>query len=91
MVRQGIKDRWPVVAQRLAELKLEPRNLCYIGDDLPDLEVVQRAGLGVAVADACSELREAAGLITRTPGGQGAVREVVERILQAQQRRQQAA
>jgi 3-deoxy-D-manno-octulosonate 8-phosphate phosphatase (KDO 8-P phosphatase) len=45
--------------------------------------VVTRCGVGVAVADACSELVDAAGLVTRLPGGRGAVREVIERMLKA--------
>jgi len=40
-------------------------------------------GLGVAVADACPELRAAAGLVTRLPGGRGAVRELIEQLLKA--------
>ena len=53
------------------------------GDDLPDLPVVSRCGLGAAVADACPELIAAATLVTRLPGGRGAVRELVERMLRA--------
>ena len=55
----------------------------FVGDDLPDLPVVQRCGVGVAVADACPELKAAAMLVTDRPGGRGAVREVVERLLRA--------
>jgi 3-deoxy-D-manno-octulosonate 8-phosphate phosphatase (KDO 8-P phosphatase) len=57
--------------------------VAFVGDDLPDLPVVERCGLGVAVADACPELVAAAHLVTRLPGGKGAVREVVERLLEA--------
>ena len=68
------------------ELRLSPAQVCYIGDDLPDLPVVRAAGLGVAVADACAELRQAAHYVTTLPGGSGAVRETVELILKAQTR-----
>ena len=69
-----------------AELGLAAGQLCYIGDDLPDLPAVRLAGLGVAVADACEELRQAADYVTTAPGGRGAVRETIETILKAQSR-----
>jgi 3-deoxy-D-manno-octulosonate 8-phosphate phosphatase KdsC-like HAD superfamily phosphatase len=55
----------------------------FIGDDLPDLAVIMRCGVGVAVANACPEVIEAAAIVTRLPGGQGAVREVIEQLLKA--------
>ena len=64
-----------------AELDVEPEHVCYIGDDLPDLPVMRTVGLGVAVADATEEVRQAAHHITTLRGGQGAVRETIERIL----------
>ena len=60
--------------------------MCYIGDDLPDLATIKLAGLGIAVADACKEVREAADYVTTAAGGQGAVRETIELILKAQHR-----
>jgi 3-deoxy-D-manno-octulosonate 8-phosphate phosphatase (KDO 8-P phosphatase) len=63
---------------------LEPRQVCYVGDDLVDLPVLRAAGLAAAPADAVAEVREAAHLVTAAPGGRGAVREVIERILRAQ-------
>ena len=52
----------------LAELQLRSDHVCYIGDDLPDLAAIRFAGLGVAVADAAAEVREAADYVTRLPG-----------------------
>jgi YrbI family 3-deoxy-D-manno-octulosonate 8-phosphate phosphatase len=86
IVRQGAIDKLATTLEILAEHGLSPQQVCYIGDDLPDLRVVRAVGLGVAVADACPELREAAGYVTQLAGGNGAVREVVELILKAQQR-----
>ena len=60
--------------------------VAYVGDDLPDLPILQRVGLGVAVADAVVEVRRAAHYVTVAKGGEGAVREVVELILKAQGR-----
>jgi 3-deoxy-D-manno-octulosonate 8-phosphate phosphatase (KDO 8-P phosphatase) len=86
IIRQGTADKLAVVRQIVAELGLKPRQTCYLGDDLPDLSAVRAVGLGVAVADACSELRQAAHYVTTAGGGAGAVRETVELILKAQQR-----
>jgi len=86
IVRQGALDKLATALDILAELGLVPQQVCYIGDDLPDLPVIRAVGLGVAVADGCAEVRQAAAYVTSTPGGMGAVREVVELILKAQQR-----
>lgn len=86
IIRQGAGDKLTAMQQVLDELDLTPEQTCYVGDDLPDLPVVRAAGLGVAVADACPELCQAADLVTKAPGGSGAVREVVETILKAQRR-----
>jgi 3-deoxy-D-manno-octulosonate 8-phosphate phosphatase (KDO 8-P phosphatase) len=61
-------------------------DVCYVGDDVVDVGVLQRAGVGVAVADAVREARAAARYVTRAPGGLGAVREVAELILKARNR-----
>lgn len=58
----------------------------YLGDDLPDIPVSRRAGLAVAVADAAPEVKAACHYVTEARGGQGAAREVVELILKAQGR-----
>ena len=57
--------------------------VCYIGDDLPDTPLLRRAGLGVAVANARPEVKSVADYVTVTPGGQGALREVIELIMKA--------
>ena len=54
---------------------------CFVGDDLPDLPLLRRVGLPVAVANAVPEVRDAARFVTSRPGGSGAVREVAEAIL----------
>ncbi|NUQ64796.1 MAG: HAD hydrolase family protein [Pirellulales bacterium] len=86
IVRQGAGDKLATAQEILSELKIAPQAACYIGDDLPDMPVARTMGLGVAVADACLELREVAHYVTTAAGGQGAVREVIEMILRAQRR-----
>jgi len=57
--------------------------VAFLGDDLPDLTVMRRVGLSVAVANAAPEVRRAADYRTKAPGGKGAAREVVELILKS--------
>jgi 3-deoxy-D-manno-octulosonate 8-phosphate phosphatase (KDO 8-P phosphatase) len=86
IVRQATADKLAAALAVMTELKLPTGQVCYIGDDLPDLRVAASVGLAVAVADACVEMRAAAHYVTALPGGQGAVRETIEMILRAQQR-----
>lgn len=62
----------------------------FLGDDLPDMPVARRAGLAVAVANAAPELKDICHYITVAKGGEGAAREVVELILKAQGRWEEA-
>jgi len=55
----------------------------FVGDDLADLPLLRRVGLPIAVANAVPEAKAAAALVTRTPGGHGAVREIAEALLRA--------
>jgi YrbI family 3-deoxy-D-manno-octulosonate 8-phosphate phosphatase len=84
LIRQGISDKLTTAKQIMTELGLKRHQVCYLGDDLPDLPVVRAVGLGVAVADGCAELRQAAHYVTTAAGGAGAVRETIELILKAQ-------
>src|SRR5436305_6096484 len=68
----------------LAEENLTNEEVCYIGDDVVDIPLLRRAGLAVAVADAVAEVKPFAHLVTTRAGGRGAVREVIELILEAQ-------
>jgi 3-deoxy-D-manno-octulosonate 8-phosphate phosphatase (KDO 8-P phosphatase) len=82
-VRQGVDDKLVVAQAIIEECGLSWEQTAFMGDDLPDLPVVARCGVGAAVADACPELIAAAGVVTSLPGGRGAVRELVERMLRA--------
>jgi 3-deoxy-D-manno-octulosonate 8-phosphate phosphatase (KDO 8-P phosphatase) len=64
--------------------------VAYMGDDLPDMPVAKRAGLAVAVANAAPELKAICHYVTRADGGEGSAREVVELILKAQGRWEEA-
>jgi len=81
MVHQGIADKLPVAQAICDQLGLQRSQVCYVGDDLPDVPVLRSVGLAIAVADAAAEARAAAHYITSVRGGQGAIREVVELVL----------
>ncbi len=68
----------------LKEFKLKDEQASFIADELVDLSVMKRVGLAVAVKNACPELKSQADYITKRPGGEGAVREIVELILKSQ-------
>ncbi|HEY6166405.1 MAG TPA: HAD hydrolase family protein, partial [Verrucomicrobiae bacterium] len=68
----------------LAEAKVGWDEVCYIGDDIVDLGVLRRAGVAAAPANAVAEAKAAAHYVTRREGGHGAVREVIQLILEAQ-------
>ncbi len=83
-VIQGAREKGGPFRALLAEIAMEPRQVCYMGDDLPDLPVLRAAGLAACPGDAVEEVREAVHYVARAPGGRGAIREVVELILKSQ-------
>jgi 3-deoxy-D-manno-octulosonate 8-phosphate phosphatase (KDO 8-P phosphatase) len=83
-VLQGVGDKLAAFHQVLAATGRTPEEVCVLGDDLPDLPVLRRAGLAMAVADACPEVRQLAHHVTCAPGGRGAVREAIELMLRCQ-------
>lgn len=83
---QGREDKLVALRELAAQLGLALEHIAYVGDDWPDLPAIRAAGLGVAVANAHAELRSHADYVTRLEGGRGAVREVCDLILRAQDR-----
>ncbi|MFB3145382.1 MAG: KdsC family phosphatase [Candidatus Methylomirabilales bacterium] len=83
-VHTGVEDKVGVYRELLMRYHLDDAGVAYMGDDLPDLPLLQRAGLAISVADAPVEVRSAAHLVTSLPGGKGAVREAVEWLLKSQ-------
>lgn len=83
-VLQGYKDKTAGLATICESLSVTPEQCAYIGDDLADLPVIIAVGVGIAVADAAAEVKESARTVTEHSGGRGAVREVIEALLRAQ-------
>lgn len=61
-----------------------PQKVMYMGDDIPDLEAMKMAGLAVCPADAAEEIKAISAYVSPFPGGHGAVRDVIEKVLKAQ-------
>lgn len=85
-VYQGKPKKLASYEEILAKAGAKDEEVAYIGDDIPDLPLLARAGLAVAVGDAAVEVKRVAHYITVAPGGRGAAREVVELILKSQGR-----
>jgi 3-deoxy-D-manno-octulosonate 8-phosphate phosphatase (KDO 8-P phosphatase) len=81
---QGNLDKIPALEEILQKSKFETKNIAYIGDDFTDVPIMKRVGLACAVADAREEAKSCAHFLTATAGGRGAVREVAELVLKAQ-------
>lgn len=86
IVRQGFEQKLPAAQEIAQSLNLNLDQVCYIGDDLTDLPVIRAVGMGVTVADGVAEVRKAADYATKTNGGRGAIRELIETLLKAKQR-----
>lgn len=85
-VFQGQPRKTSAYEEILKRAGVKDEEVAYLGDDLPDLPLMERAGLAVAVGDAVVEVKRAAHYVTRAKGGCGAARELVELILKAQGR-----
>jgi 3-deoxy-D-manno-octulosonate 8-phosphate phosphatase (KDO 8-P phosphatase) len=85
-VFQGQPKKVAAYEEILRETGVTDEEVAYVGDDLPDLPLLGRAGLAVAVGNAVEEVKRAAHYVTARDGGNGALREVVELILKAQER-----
>jgi 3-deoxy-D-manno-octulosonate 8-phosphate phosphatase (KDO 8-P phosphatase) len=83
-VLQGHDQKARPFHELIGSLGLETAQVCYVGDDLPDLPVLRAAGLAVCPADAVTEVRQAVHVTTQARGGRGVIREVIELILKVQ-------
>jgi 3-deoxy-D-manno-octulosonate 8-phosphate phosphatase (KDO 8-P phosphatase) len=85
-VLQGCQNKLAALQTLQTQLAIPMEHTAYVGDDLPDLACIRRVGLGMAVSNAHASVKQHAAGITLAAGGDGAVREVCDLILQAQGR-----
>ena len=77
-------NKIPAYEEILGKARVTEAQVAYLGDDLPDLPLLRRVGLAVAVGDAALEVKLAAHYVTKAKGGKGAARELIELILKSQ-------
>lgn len=87
----GIKDvymkvstKLPCLRQWMEKYDLQPHEVAYVGDDIPDYEAMQAVGLSIAPADAAQEIKEGATSVSRFNGGEGVGRDILEQLLKSQ-------
>jgi len=85
-IRQGTEQKLAAAQQIIGELDLDPQQVCYIGDDLTDVPLMKAVGLSASVADAAEDVKKMANYVTKSAGGKGAIRELIEMILKNQKR-----
>jgi len=83
-VYQGHIEKVPILEEIMADAKIHLSEVAYVGDDLTDVVIMRRVGLAIAPANSRPEVKRAAHHITQANGGEGAIREVVELLLNAQ-------
>lgn len=82
----GSRDKMDDFRDFCTRHHLEPDEIMYFGDDLPDVPVIRACGCGVCPSDAVTEAREAADFVSPFPGGRGCVRDTLERVMRSQGR-----
>ena len=85
-IRQGTEQKLAAAQQIIEELNLQSQNVCYIGDDLTDVNLMKSVGMSASVADAGEDVKKVAHYVTKSAGGKGAIRELIEMILKSQKR-----
>lgn len=80
----GVRGKLAVFREFCSRNWLDPSEVAYFGDDIPDTQVLRECGFGIAPADAAEEAKAAADYVTKLPGGRGCIREGIEMIMRAQ-------
>jgi 3-deoxy-D-manno-octulosonate 8-phosphate phosphatase (KDO 8-P phosphatase) len=80
----GVRGKLAVFQEFCSRNGLDPSEVAYFGDDIPDTQVLRACGFGIAPADAAEEAKAAADYVTKLPGGRGCIREGIEMIMRAQ-------
>lgn len=80
----GVADKLSVFKDFLSDSGISPEEVLFMGDDIPDYEVMQMAGVPCCPADASEEIKSVAVYISQFPGGRGCARDVIEQVLRVQ-------
>lgn len=80
----GCKDKVATFNQYLADKQIDPTTVTYMGDDIPDLKVMELAGLPACPADAVAEIKAISLYISPVSGGKGCARDIIEKVMKVQ-------
>lgn len=83
-VHQQVQDKRELVDRLKSEFGVADREILYMGDDIPDLAVMRGAGVSACPADACRDILDMADYISSLKGGEGCVRDVIEKVMRVQ-------
>jgi len=85
IIESGCKDKLKTVRELCDQYKIDLQNIAYVGDDINDLEVIRTVGLGCCPADAIEDVKQVSDLVTKSCGGNGVIRDVVDFIIRAKE------
>ncbi|MBC8320150.1 MAG: HAD hydrolase family protein [Bacteroidetes bacterium] len=80
----GVKDKVEIFNEYIKNKKIDPEEIIFMGDDIPDLRVMKLVGVPVCPSDACEEIKEISIYISDKSGGKGCVRDIIEQVLKVQ-------
>ncbi|MEA3477536.1 MAG: HAD-IIIA family hydrolase [Bacteroidota bacterium] len=80
----GVMNKLEVYREYISSNKLNPEQVLFMGDDIPDYEVMQEAGMSACPSDASEEIKSVAQYISHFKGGEGCVRDIIEQVLKVQ-------
>ncbi|MBE9571599.1 MAG: HAD hydrolase family protein, partial [Proteobacteria bacterium] len=79
-----VRDKMAKLGELEREMEISQEDVCYVGCDITDINIMKRVGLAIAPADAIDEVKKVADYVTIAPGGRGSIRELCEFIFKAQ-------
>jgi 3-deoxy-D-manno-octulosonate 8-phosphate phosphatase (KDO 8-P phosphatase) len=80
----GVEDKLKVYRDYITEHNINPENVLFMGDDIPDYELMLEAGMSACPADAAEEIKAVSKYISHFKGGEGCVRDIIEQVLKVQ-------
>lgn len=83
-VHLGAHDKIEIFEKFITSKQIDPRHVIYMGDDIPDFQVMQKVGLPCCPQDACPEIKSISKYVSHKKGGEGAVRDIIEQVLKVQ-------
>jgi 3-deoxy-D-manno-octulosonate 8-phosphate phosphatase (KDO 8-P phosphatase) len=83
-IYQGAAYKMPLFRDFLEETEIKPENIVYVGDDLPDQEIMEQVAISVCPADGAQEIKDCCSYISSFKGGEGVVRDIIEKVLKVQ-------